>query len=228
MQNTLKRHSRVLAAGMVVFLTALSGTAQERPKDRDKDKPEEPAQAGGTARADELSPQVKEILAWANDFSKEITQVIESWISSNAITQDKMYSFLYYPLPETDPTKYSTDYDSLADKDFQAILDKYVAKSNLLIYAVATDKNGYVPTHNRQYSQPLTGNRAVDLTNNRTKRIFGDAIGFRAARNVKPYLVQVYSRDTGELIGDVSVPINIRGQHWGCIRIGFRQVDRQQ
>jgi len=68
----------------------------------------------------------------------------------------------------------------------------------------------------------------MDLVNNRTKRIFGDQIGFRAARNEKPYLLQAYARDTGELVADISVPISIRGRHWGCVRIGFRQVERQQ
>jgi methyl-accepting chemotaxis protein len=213
---------RKVLIGLAVALATFSTGAQERERDRDKSEP------AAAPKPDELSAQGKEVLGWTNELAKEITQVIEGWLASGAITSDRLFSWLYYPVPDTDPTKYNTDYDSLADRDFQAIVDRYVAKSNLMLYAVATDKNGYVPTHNRQYSQPLTGNRALDLVNNRTKRIFGDQIGFRAARNRKPFLIQSYSRDTGELVADLSVPILIRGQHWGCVRMGYRHVDRQQ
>jgi methyl-accepting chemotaxis protein len=232
MQNThVKRQCRVLATGLVVVLTGLSGSAQERPRNtRDADRATDTASApaGAAARAEELSAQGKEVLGWTNDFAKEVTQTIEGWLTSGAVTQEKLFSYLYYPVPNTDPIKFTTDYDSLSDRDLQAILEKYLSKSNLLMYAVATDRNGYAPTHDRQFSQPLTGNRAVDLVNNRTKRMFGDQIGFRAARNQKPFLLQTYARDTGETAADLSVPIMVRGRHWGCVRIGFRQVDRQQ
>ncbi len=224
----VRRYCRVLATGLVVGLAAFSGTAEERSKAKDNDKSEPaPAPAAPAARGEELSAQAKEALTWANEFAREITQTIESWLVSGAVTQEQLFSYLYYPIPNTDPTKFTTDYDRLADRDFQAILDKFLAKSSALIYCLATDKNGYAPTHNRQFSQPLSGNRALDLVNNRTKRIFGDQIGFRAARNVKPYLLQSYARDTGELVTDISVPVVVRGRHWGAVRIGYRQVERQ-
>lgn len=223
-----KYRDSVLAAVLVVVLAGISSAAEDKNKDKDR-----PADAAVTAqfastRTDEVTPQGKEVLTWANDFAKEVTQAIEGWLASGAVTQERLFSYLYYPIANTTPTKYNTDYDRLADRDLQSILDKYLTKSNLLLYAVATDRNGYSPTHNRQYSQPLTGNRAIDLVNNRTKRIFGDAVGFRAARNQKPVLFQTYSRDTGEVVGDVSIPIMVRGRHWGCVRVGFRPVDRQQ
>jgi methyl-accepting chemotaxis protein len=219
-----RRKSYPLSFSLVIALTAFSGGAQEK----DRSKEGQPPPAPAAARVDEPSTQAKEVLAWGNDMAKEISQAIEGWLGSGAVTQERLFAYLYYPIADTDPTKYTTDYDTLADRDFQPIIDKYVAKSNLLIFALATDRNGYAPTHNRQFSQPLTGNRAVDLVNNRTKRMFGDQIGFRAARNQKPYLIQAYARDTGEIVADLSIPILIRGRHWGCVRIGYRQVDRQQ
>jgi len=56
-----------------------------------------------------------------------------------------LFSYLYYPIPDTDPTKYTTDYDTLADRDFQAINEKYLAKSNLIIFAVPMDKKWLYP-----------------------------------------------------------------------------------
>jgi len=86
--------------------------------------------------------------------------------------------------------------------------------------------DGYLPTHNQRFSLPLTGNLAFDLVNNRTKRIFGDRTGLAAARNEAPYLLQRYKRDTDELMADLSVPVKVKGKHWGCVRIGYRQTEK--
>lgn len=86
---------------------------------------------------------------------------------------------------------------------------------------MTVDRNGYLPSHNKRYSKPLTGEHSVDLVGNRTKRIFNDRTGIRAARNKKPYLLQSYQRDTGEFLKDLSAPIIINGRHWGGLRIGY-------
>ncbi len=53
------------------------------------------------------------------------------------------------------------------------------------------------------------------------KRMFNDTVGIRLARNQDPILVQTYVRDTGEVLNDLSVPITVRGRHWGAVRLGF-------
>jgi len=91
-----------------------------------------------------------------------------------------------------------------------------------LAYAGAVDNNGYFPTHNKKFSQPLTGDYATDIINNRTKRIFSDRTGKRCGSNTKPFLLQTYKRDTGEVMHDLSVPIHVEGKHWGGFRVGYR------
>ena len=96
-----------------------------------------------------------------------------------------------------------------------------------LAYAGAVDNNGYFPTHNRKFSQPLTGDYDRDLANNRTKRIFGDRTGSRCGSNTDAFLLQTYKRDTGEVMHDLSVPIRVNGRHWGGFRIGYRSANKQ-
>jgi methyl-accepting chemotaxis protein len=188
------------------------------------------AQSVGRGRAgadsEELTSQDREVLEWANSFASEVTQVLDRWITSRELSEEKLYSYLYYPIPKTDPPKYTSDFDSLSDRDFPAIQEKYLNKSAALQYAVVADVNGYVPTHNQKYSMRPTGNRAVDLLNNRTKRLFGDRGGLAAARSEAPYLLQQYKRDTGEVMADISVPVNVRGKHWGCVRISYRRIEK--
>jgi hypothetical protein len=33
--------------------------------------------------------------------------------------------------------------------------------------------------------------------------------------------VQVYERDTGEKMWDISLPVYVEGRHWGAFRLGY-------
>jgi hypothetical protein len=190
-----------------------------------------PGGAGAQARpslaalAESLMPQEREMLTLAADFSRRSAEAMEKWLAGKEVTEERLFAFLYYPVPKTDPPKFTTDWDRLSDRDIQSIEESVMAKSPTIVFAVLVDRNGYLPTHNTRYSQPLTGNLANDLVNNRTKRIFNDRTGLAAARSQAPFLIQRYQRDTGEIMVDLSVPVMVRGNHWGAVRIGYRQVD---
>jgi methyl-accepting chemotaxis protein len=184
------------------------------------------AQAKPTAAQSEaLNAQEKDMLGVAQDFSRRVTETMEGWLAAKEVSEERLFSFLYYPAANTDPPKFATDWDRLSDRDVQGIEEAVLTRSGNLIFAVLVDKNGYLPTHNLRYSQPLTGNLANDLVNNRTKRIFNDKTGLAASKSTAPFLLQRYQRDTGETMVDLSVPVYVRGMHWGAVRLGFRAVE---
>lgn len=116
---------------------------------------------------------------------------------------------------------YATGLDSYLDNAILEIEDEFL-KDPQIVFAVLVDGNGYLPAHNSIYSQRLTGDFAPDRDNNRTKRLFDDAVGLAAAQNTsQPYLKQVYQRDTGEEMWDISSPVYVKGRHWGAFRIGL-------
>jgi methyl-accepting chemotaxis protein len=115
--------------------------------------------------------------------------------------------------------KFHTRFDTFADKAVLVFQDKYLDSEDF-VFAVGVDENGYLPTHNTRYQKALTGDPAQDLVGNRTKRVFNDPVGAAAAKNVEASLKQVYKRDTGETMWDVSSPIHVKGKHWGGFRIG--------
>ena len=185
-----------------------------------------PARAGAQVRPKAASlAQEKEMLVLANDVSKRCAAAMERWIANKEITEEKLFGFLYYPIRDTDPAKFSSDWDRFSDRDILTIEENALARSSAIAFAVMIDRNGYIPTHNQRYSQPLTGDRGVDLVNNRTKRIYLDETGLAAARSQAPFLFQRYQRDTGETMVDLSVPLYVRGVHWGAVRIGYRPAD---
>lgn len=175
--------------------------------------------------SDGLSAQDREVLATVDQLATDAAAAIEQWIITQASTQDRVFARLYFPIPKTDPQKYESPYDRLADRDLVPAEDKALAKSPAMQYAIVTDINGYVPAHNTRFSQPLTGATAQDYVNNRTKRIFGDLASVYAARSEAKYLLQRVKLETGDVIYDLSVPITVRGKHWGCARIGYRRSE---
>ncbi len=127
----------------------------------------------------------------------------------------------YQQVPGTEPTKYRTSYDQVFAQRLQPLCDQTLNQVASGIYAICVDTNGYAPTHNSQYTRPLTGDPNIDTLGSRDKRLFNDKTGLRSARNSESFLLQTYMRDTGEILSDLSLPVHIDGRHWGGVRIGF-------
>ena len=113
-------------------------------------------------------------------------------------------------------------FDRYADEVLPAIQEPLLDRNDALVYAIAITPDGYVPTHNRAFSQPPVGDPVVDRVRSRSKRLFNDRTGGRCGSHQRKVLLQTYSRDTGELMHDLSVPIMVRGRHWGGLRLGYR------
>ncbi len=152
--------------------------------------------------------------------AKVIGRVLEEAIDNGVFTLQDAFDTNYVLIPGFEPAKYHTRYDAYLDKAILSLQDEFL-KDDSIIYAVATDINGYVPTHNTPYQQAITGNQEQDKVGNRTKRLFNDPIGIKTARNTEEGFLQVYHRDTGETMWDISTPVYVKGKHWGGFRIGF-------
>jgi len=158
----------------------------------------------------------------AQQAAAEVGRMFSAAIKSGQITREALFDRHYQPIPNTNPPKHKTKFDSFTDRALPDLQEGLLEKMPQLAYAGAVDNNGYFPTHNKKFSQPLTGNYDVDIVNNRTKRIFNDRTGSRCGSNTKPFLLQTYKRDTGEVMHDLSAPIYVDGKHWGGFRIGYR------
>lgn len=179
----------------------------------------------GIVKAAELQSELDQnVYSWAQQCRKEVLEQFDLLLRSGHLNAGQLFDTFYIPIPDTNPQKYRTQYDKLTDEVLRPIIDRYLKKDKRLVFVIAVDRNGYLPTHNTRYAQPLTGNPKVDSVKNRTKRIFNDRTGLAAARNTEPYLLQRYNRDTGEKMADLSIPITVNKRHWGAIRIGYKDT----
>jgi methyl-accepting chemotaxis protein len=177
--------------------------------------------AGALGEADVETPH-DEIRRAAQRAALEVGKLFESAVAAGKITPEALFDRRYEEIPNTNPTKFHTKFDRFTDKVLPEIQEGLLSAMPHLAYAGAVDNNGYFPTHNRKFSQPLTGDYDVDIIHNRTKRIFSDRTGKRCGSNTRPFLLQTYKRDTGEVMHDLSAPIYVDGKHWGGFRIGYR------
>lgn len=169
----------------------------------------------------ELGDRNSQVMKIAITTAKRIGEMFEAALHRGQITERDLFDFNYKPIANTHPQKFSTGFDSFTDQNLPAIQEPLLTDYNFIVFAGAVDINGYFPTHNKKFSQPLTGNYETDLASNRTKRIFNDRTGSRCGKNTEIFLLQTYKRDTGEIVHDLSSPIYVNGKHWGGFRIGY-------
>jgi methyl-accepting chemotaxis protein len=126
----------------------------------------------------------------------------------------------YIPFGNCTPPKFKVAWGDEFARRCQQLLETCLADVPSCAYAVAVNTDGYLSAHNLKFSKPLTGDQAVDLVGNRTCRKFENPGELRAAKNTLPVLVRTYVRDTGELLCDIALPIEVAGRLWGNVRVG--------
>ncbi len=158
----------------------------------------------------------------AREGANRIAEQFEADVQEGRISMDDLFDRSYTLIPNTRPSKYHTRFDGYTDKVLPAIQEALLPRHEGLVFAIACTPQGYVPTHNQAFSQALTGDAQVDAVQNRTKRKFEDRTGIRCGSHQQAVLLQTYTRDTGELMHDLSVPIMVKGRHWGGLRLGYK------
>jgi methyl-accepting chemotaxis protein len=149
------------------------------------------------------------------------------------------------------PPKFFTSWDNETDADLAEIVDRLGFGDSAIVMTTVVDLNGFVTMHRKDARRDITGDPDRDRAGNRIKRIFERPIELRAARvglsaeaipprasrsaflsagvpidergpGHRPFIVQTYARDTGDIINDLAVPVHVAGRRWGAIRLGYK------
>ena len=175
-----------------------------------------------------MQGKVTELNVGLGGFEKVLNQVrsfrdaIEERLEAIADRGIDIFDRNYVPIPDTDPPKYHTRYDRLFEEALQPLFDQFLPSVPGGAYTLGVDVNGYLPCHHSQCSRPLTGDHETDLLQSRDRRIYNNVESeVRRAQNTQPFLLQTYARDTGEILSEISLPIHVKGRHWGGCIIGM-------
>ena len=157
----------------------------------------------------------------------EVSKRMEELILTNRLTSEALFDNDYIPIVGTNPQQFRTRSLDVLEQVLPEIQERLLASGPDMVFALAIDRNGYIPVHNRKYSHPQrTDDPAWNIVNSRNKRIFDDRAGLSAARSVRAYLLQSYPRDMGGgviiMMKEVDVPIRVLGMHWGGFRMAYK------
>lgn len=169
-----------------------------------------------------LPPELQRVLVDLFELRNAVVAVFEEALRSGELSERDLFDSEFVPVPGTEPPKFSTGFDGFTDRVLPPLQEPFVARHAEVAFAAVCDRHGYIPTHNDAYCQPLTGDYDRDLVGNRTKRVYDDRTATRIGANDRPFLLQTYKRDTGEVMHDLSVPLVIAGRRWGAVRCGVR------
>lgn len=156
-----------------------------------------------------------------------IAALLEQALQQGRIGEAALFDTRYQAIEGTAPQQHLAGFTALADELFPQVQEELLGFSPKVVFCIATDRNGYVACHNRQYSQPQRpGDLAWNTAHCRNRRIFDDRTGLASGRNTRPFLLQTYRRDMGGgnfvVMKEAAAPITVRGRHWGGLRLAFK------
>lgn len=154
-----------------------------------------------------------------------LSEALEQAVAQGRISLEDLFDEKYQPVPGSNPAQVMTRFVGLADELFPPVQEELLALDAKVVFCAAVDRNGYLPTHNRKFSQPQGADPIWNAAHARNRRLFNDRTGLAAGRNTRRFLLQTYRRDMGGgqrvLMKDLSAPITVRGRHWGGLRLAY-------
>jgi methyl-accepting chemotaxis protein len=150
----------------------------------------------------------------------------ESMCNTLAAEGRDLFDKRFQQIPGTDPAQYHTSYDEAFEKRFQSYYDKLVQEvKGCDLAVICVGDEAYPPTHVSKYCQPQkAGETAWNTAHCRDKRFHkANRMLHRTSTDASPFLFQAYVRDVGDIFGLFSVPIYVRGRHWGGLMFAIEQ-----
>ena len=157
--------------------------------------------------------------------AKEIQRMVAEAIAAREISEADIFDRNYKPISGTNPQQHLAKFTALFDRMLPGIQDPIVEGNDKIKLCITCDENGYLSTHQRQYSQPQGVDPAWNDGNCRNRRIYKEATVIGLVKSRKPFALSVTRRKLGDgsslLMKSVSAPIFILGRHWGALIIGY-------
>ena len=154
-------------------------------------------------------------IAYVQKAAKAISDVFDAAVARGEISDAQLFDRQYQEIRGSHPAQFSTRALDFLDRVLPDIQEPALEFDSKVVFCAAVDVNGYLPTHNRMFSQPQSSDVVWNTAHCRNRRIFDDRVGLKAGRNTEDFLLQVYRRDMGggefRVMKDLSAPIRAGG-----------------
>ena len=177
-------------------------------------------------KLEELLQTYRPYIDRATEVARQVNGALEAAIARGRLSEGDLFDHAYTPIEGSNPQQHLARHTQLFDELMPPLTEPVLTSLTGAVFCLVTDRNGYIATHNRKYSQPQKpGDPDWNAANCRNRRIFDDYAGLSAGRNTRPFLLQSYDRNMGGgrtvLIQEVDVPVVIGERHWGAVRLAY-------
>jgi methyl-accepting chemotaxis protein len=163
----------------------------------------------------------KRMLRLTQEGARRFEELFEEAVALGELTLEDLFDDNYQPILGSNPKQYRTRHCDFTDRVAPPVQEPILEADEVIGGCCLHDRNGYRPTMNLRFSEPQRDDPEWNAKHARAKTIVSDDAGLAASRNTEPYLLQIYPRTASgvlELSKDLSVPIFVRGRHWGSLR----------
>ena len=173
-----------------------------------------------------LSPRDTEFVERARKEARKVAALTEAAIASGGLDRDSLFDEEMMPVAGSNPPRFTTRLTSWAERNWQPMLEA-VKQSNPdeILSVVCTSREGFLPVHLKEFSQPPTGDIAHDTKYCRNGRVLFEGIDLVAKASEQDYMMAVYRHEgdgrTYKVVRNVYVPLRINGERWGDLELAY-------
>ncbi|MCE1235682.1 MAG: methyl-accepting chemotaxis protein [Hyphomicrobiales bacterium] len=185
------------------------------------------AEAQVRAKIATLDAEYRPMIHRAERAAERIRGVIEAAVDDGSLAMSDLFDTNYRAIKDSAPVQYETRGLKALESILPPVQEAILVEDERMAFCAAVDVNGWLPVHNKIYSQPQRpGDVLWNTANSRNRRIYDDRTGLLAARNTRSFLVQAYMRDLGGgnivAMKEIDIPLVVKGRHWGGFRTAYR------
>jgi methyl-accepting chemotaxis protein len=168
------------------------------------------------------SPFIALALSQAGDVAARIQSALRDGLLARADLFDERY----VRIDGTDPPQFLTGFTEFADNAIRPLLDATTLSVPEVVGCCLIDRNGYLPTHISERSQPQRpGERRWNVENSRNRQMFMDHQTRAALDREGDWFLHTYRQDFGDgryrPLRSVFVPLSFGGIRWGLYELGY-------
>jgi methyl-accepting chemotaxis protein len=166
------------------------------------------------------------IIEHTQEVASHIVALTTSAIDAGRVQMADVFDDDYRLIAGSDPAQYLTRVTQFAEQVWAPVQEAALSFDPRIVFCNCSDRNGYVPAHNKQYSKPQGSDPVWNAANSRNRRKNSDRSFHACMKTARPYLLLSYRRDMGggefAMMKYCGVKMVIKGRLWGILALGFR------
>lgn len=172
-----------------------------------------------------LSPRDADFVQLALASALEVGALADAAIERGDAQLEDFFDRDYREVEGSMPARFRASMSAWADRNWRPVFDRITAGQDEICACIATNMDGWLPTHLSYHSREPTGDLAHDTMHCRNGMIMLGDLDKRAKASTAPFMMSVYRQDgDGKdylVVRNVFVPLYIGGRRWGDLELAY-------